>query len=109
MDSVNCLGSFGVFFVILNFSAPALCGLAMVLIGLALGITYCLDSRRSNRKCRTRFQGAGESIIGRGLTKPGRQDLRRLGGFAGATDGSIGLSGVAVGWNPANIEAMPAA
>ena len=38
-------GSLGVFLVILSFSAPALCGLAMVLIGLALGITYCLDDR----------------------------------------------------------------
>ena len=38
-------GSLGVFFVVLSFSAPALCGLAMVLIGVALGITYCLDCR----------------------------------------------------------------
>jgi len=38
-------GSLGVFLAILSFSAPALCGLAMVLIGLALGITYCLDDR----------------------------------------------------------------
>jgi hypothetical protein len=38
-------GSLGVFFVVLSFSAPALCGLAMVLIGAALGITYCLNDR----------------------------------------------------------------
>jgi hypothetical protein len=37
-------GSVGVFFVILSFSAPALCGLALFLIGVALGITYFLET-----------------------------------------------------------------
>ena len=37
------LGGFGVFILILSWSAPALSGLALVLIGVASGITYCLD------------------------------------------------------------------
>ena len=37
------LGGFGVFYLILSWSAPALSGLALVLIGAASGITYCLD------------------------------------------------------------------
>jgi hypothetical protein len=37
------LGGFGVFYAIMSFPAPALSGLALVLIGAALGITYCLD------------------------------------------------------------------
>ena len=38
-------GSFGVFFIVLSFSAPAFCGLALVLLGMALGISSYLDSR----------------------------------------------------------------
>jgi hypothetical protein len=37
------LGGFGVFYAIMSFPAPALSGLALVLIGAALGITYCLE------------------------------------------------------------------
>ena len=37
------LGEFGVFYLILSWSAPALWGLALVLIGAASGITYFLD------------------------------------------------------------------
>ena len=37
------LGGFGVFYLILSWSAPALSGLALVLIGAASGITYFLD------------------------------------------------------------------
>ena len=37
------LGGFGVFYLILSWSAPALWGLALVLIGAASGITYFLD------------------------------------------------------------------
>jgi len=37
------LGGFGVFYLILSWSAPALSGLALILIGAASGITYCLD------------------------------------------------------------------
>jgi hypothetical protein len=37
------LGGFGVFYLILSWSAPALSGLALVLIGAASGITSCLD------------------------------------------------------------------
>ena len=37
------LGGFGVFILILSWSAPALSGLALVLIGVASGITYFLD------------------------------------------------------------------
>jgi len=37
------LGGFGVFILILSWSAPALSGLALVLIGVATGITYSLD------------------------------------------------------------------
>jgi hypothetical protein len=36
-------GGFGVFYLILSWSAPALCGVALVLIGAASGIAYCLD------------------------------------------------------------------
>ena len=37
------LGGFGVFILILSWSAPALSGHALVLIGVASGITYFLD------------------------------------------------------------------
>jgi hypothetical protein len=37
------LGGFGVFYAIMSFPAPALSGLALILIGAALGITYCLE------------------------------------------------------------------
>ena len=37
------LGGFGVFYLILSWSAPALWGLSLVLIGAASGITYFLD------------------------------------------------------------------
>jgi len=37
------LGGFGVFYVVLSLSTPALWGLALVLIGAASGIAYCLD------------------------------------------------------------------
>jgi hypothetical protein len=36
-------GGFGVFYLILSFSAPALCGMALLLLGIALGIAYCVD------------------------------------------------------------------
>lgn len=37
------LGGFGVFYLIMSWSAPALCGLALVLIGAASAITYFVD------------------------------------------------------------------
>ena len=37
------VGGFGVFYLIFSFSAPALSGVALILLGLAVGITYCLD------------------------------------------------------------------
>ena len=37
------LGGFGVFYLIFSWSAPALWGLALVLIGAASGIAYFLD------------------------------------------------------------------
>ena len=37
------LGGFGVFYLIVSWSAPALWGLALVLIGAASGIAYFLD------------------------------------------------------------------
>jgi hypothetical protein len=37
------LGGFGVFYLVLSWSAPALWGLALVLIGAASGIAYFLD------------------------------------------------------------------
>jgi hypothetical protein len=37
------LGGFGVFYLVLSWSAPALCGTALVLIGAASGIAYFLD------------------------------------------------------------------
>ena len=37
------LGGFGVFYAIMCFSSPALSGLALVLLGAALGIDYCLN------------------------------------------------------------------
>ena len=37
------LGGFGVFYLILTWSVPALWGVALVLIGAASGIAYCLD------------------------------------------------------------------
>ena len=40
------LGGFGVFYLIMSWSAPALCGLALVLLGAASGIAYCLDLDR---------------------------------------------------------------
>ena len=36
-------GGFGVFYLIFSFSAPSLAGLALVLLGAASGIAYCLD------------------------------------------------------------------
>jgi hypothetical protein len=36
-------GGFGVFYAILSWTAPALLGLALVLLGLALGIVYFVD------------------------------------------------------------------
>jgi len=37
------LGGFGVFYLIFAWSAPALWGLALILIGAASGIAYFLD------------------------------------------------------------------
>jgi len=37
------LGGFGVFYLILSWSAPALSGVALVLIGAASAIAYFLD------------------------------------------------------------------
>jgi hypothetical protein len=37
------LGGFGVFYLVLSWSAPALSGLAFVLIGAASGIAYFVD------------------------------------------------------------------
>jgi hypothetical protein len=37
------MGGFGVFYLIMSWSAPALCGLALVLIGAASAITYFVD------------------------------------------------------------------
>lgn len=37
------LGGFGIFYLLLSWSAPALSGLALVLIGAASGIAYFLD------------------------------------------------------------------
>jgi hypothetical protein len=37
------LGGFGVFYLVLSLSTPALWGLTLVLIGAASGIAYCLD------------------------------------------------------------------
>jgi hypothetical protein len=37
------LGGFGVFYLVLSWSAPALWGLALILIGAASGIAYFLD------------------------------------------------------------------
>jgi hypothetical protein len=37
------LGGFGVFYLVLSWSTPALWGLALVLIGTASGIAYFLD------------------------------------------------------------------
>ena len=37
------LGGFGVFYLIVAWSAPALWGLALILIGAASGIAYFLD------------------------------------------------------------------
>jgi hypothetical protein len=37
------LGGFGVFYLILTWSAPTLWGIALVLIGAASGIVYWLD------------------------------------------------------------------
>jgi hypothetical protein len=37
------LGGFGVFYLILSWSAPTLWGIALVLIGAASGIVYWLD------------------------------------------------------------------
>jgi len=37
------LGGFGVFYLIVSWSAPALWGLAFVLLGAASGIAYFLD------------------------------------------------------------------
>ena len=37
------LGGFGVFYLIVSWSAPALWGLALILIGAASGIAYFLD------------------------------------------------------------------
>jgi hypothetical protein len=37
------LGGFGVFYLIMSWSAPALCGLALILIGAASAITYFVE------------------------------------------------------------------
>jgi hypothetical protein len=37
------LGGFGVFYLILSWSAPTLWGIALVLIGAASGIVYWID------------------------------------------------------------------
>jgi hypothetical protein len=37
------MGGFGVFYLIMSWSAPALCGLALVLIGAASAIAYFVD------------------------------------------------------------------
>jgi hypothetical protein len=37
------LGGFGVFYLILSWSAPTLWGIALILIGAASGIVYWLD------------------------------------------------------------------
>jgi hypothetical protein len=37
------LGGFGVFYLVMSWWAPALCGIALVLIGAASGIDYFLD------------------------------------------------------------------
>ena len=37
------LGGFGVFYLILSFSAPGFVGVGLVLIGAASGIAYFLD------------------------------------------------------------------
>jgi hypothetical protein len=37
------LGGFGVFYLVLSLSTPALWGLTFILIGAASGIAYCLD------------------------------------------------------------------
>ncbi len=36
-------GGFGVFYLIFSFSAPSLAGPALVLLGAASGIAYCLN------------------------------------------------------------------
>jgi hypothetical protein len=37
------VGGFGVFYLIMSWSAPALCGLALLLLGVASAISYFLD------------------------------------------------------------------
>ena len=37
------LGGFGVFYLIMSWSAPALCGLALMLLAAASAISYFLD------------------------------------------------------------------
>jgi hypothetical protein len=37
------IGGFGVFYLIMSWSAPALCGLALLLLGAASAISYFLD------------------------------------------------------------------
>ena len=37
------VGGFGVFYLIMSWSAPALCGLALLLLGAASAIAYFLD------------------------------------------------------------------
>ena len=37
------MGGFGVFYLVMSWSAPALCGLALVLIGAASAITYFVE------------------------------------------------------------------
>jgi hypothetical protein len=37
------LGGFGVFYLIMSWTAPELCGLALVLLGAAISISYCLE------------------------------------------------------------------
>ena len=37
------VGGFGVFYLIMSWSAPALCALAVLLIGAASAISYFLD------------------------------------------------------------------
>jgi hypothetical protein len=37
------VGGFGVFYLIMSWSAPALCGLALILLGTASAISYFVD------------------------------------------------------------------
>jgi hypothetical protein len=37
------VGGFGIFYLIMSWSAPALCGVALLLLGAAATISYLLD------------------------------------------------------------------